>query len=106
MTNLPSGFRLNLITDLFSNYTRKQNMKRIIVKQLQSQAPIDKRFTRDKVQHVDLKRKIRQRKSVSKRVTQWLPGLCTGEGGMGVGCGYMGNEMELFGVTVTPTRPL
>ena len=35
-----------------------------------------------------------------------VPGVCNGAGNTGVGCGYDITELELFGLTINPKKPV
>jgi hypothetical protein len=42
----------------------------------------------------------------TKPATVGVPGVCSGWGGTGVGCGYDATRMEAFGMTINPKKPV
>lgn len=37
---------------------------------------------------------------------QWVPGVCNGNGNVGVGCGYDATKLDINGLTINPKRPV
>ena len=102
----PYGMKLNPISDFFRSYEKSQGVKASIVDYLQN----DMKQSRPDVPwgHPSLRMNhpklnpVADKESVS--ITKWLPGTCTGNGGVGIGCSFHGESLESFGITVNPAR--
>jgi hypothetical protein len=45
-------------------------------------------------------------RTTSTSVQYGVPGVCDGTGSVGVGCGYDATEVELYGMTINPKKPV